>query len=61
MSMSWNDLRDWIDSLTPEQRRTTPTVFLEHADEYFPVTSTGIFEKSGGVFDQWHPVMILEE
>lgn len=55
--MNWNELAEWIASLTDEQRKTDVTVHMEGADEYLPILGTTIADTD--VLDEDHPVIRL--
>lgn len=63
--MTWDDLAEYIATLTDEQRQTDVTVYVDGPDEAYPVTDmreVGPGSELGdldGVLDDGHPYMVV--
>lgn len=65
MSITWSELAQFIEQMTPEQRGTDVTVLLKDESEFYPCTGTGINsddegdEDSFAELDPSHPYIMI--
>lgn len=59
--MTYEELRNWIDSLTPEQRNQSVTIYDNENDEFYPTHFCWISTKNDtDVIDENTPVISIK-
>lgn len=60
--MTWNELIEKLNKMTPEQRNTDVTVYVSSEDEFYPLASTDkplYTAEDDDVLDKGHPFLII--
>lgn len=58
-NLTYEQLAEFIARMTADQRAMNVSIYLEGADEFYPVTSTEITRDSD-ILDAGHPYLVIE-